>query len=408
MEKSKEIDTPIATATKLDIHKPGSSVDQKLYRDSLKKPTIMSNPQENPGTPPPPSPSNSSSSTPPSVSPKPRLRRKKMLARKTVASGARRKALNKKSKASQVKEIQAPNFDSSSESESYQSATKGEGHGSSDSEKIQESPSEREGACGEEKGIGKIIVPTICGVEHERVEESGRKSKGSGFGEAAEGLVHLSTWRDEPVSSNEETLDDLLKKFGASYDPKKRRTSTTKAPNVPKPSKKRKVSSPTPNTSSLPRGRTTRSRVKQSEADLQRALKESKKKKKDKGKGKIAESSEAVEEEEMELVHQERGTTVEVPTPKPKKPKTSSKKSSSVFVAAEPTLAKRTRSAVKTKQSKVSDDDDWSGEEEEEENDSEKEHDKLAIFGRRKILKGRLLKDLVEPGMMRLMDALAA
>nr|XP_016491330.1 PREDICTED: protein WVD2-like 4 [Nicotiana tabacum] len=226
-------------------------------------------------------------------------------------------------------------------------------------------------------GIGKIIVPAICGVEHERVDENDMKLGGSGSREAAKG-----------------------------YDPKKRRTSITKAPNVSKPSKKRKVSSPTPTASSLPRGKATRSRVKQSKADLIRALEKSKKKKKDKRKGKIAESSEAFEEEEMKLVHQERGTTVEVPTTKPKNPKTSSKKSSSVPVAAEPTLAKRTRSAVKTKQSKVSDDDDWSGDEEE--NDSEKEQDKLAIFGRRKILKGRLLKDLVEPGMMRLLDPLAA
>ncbi|XP_070015797.1 uncharacterized protein [Nicotiana sylvestris] len=282
----------------------------------------MSNPQDNPGTHPPPSPSNSSSTTPPSASPKPRLRRVKILARKTVASGALGKALNKRLKASQVKESQAPNYDSSSESESYQSATEGEGHESSDSKKIQESPSKR----------------------------------------------------DEPVPSTEETLADLLKKVGASYDPKKCRTPTTKAPNVPKPSKKRKASSPTPTASSLPRGRATRSKVKQSEDDLQRALEESKKKRKNKGKGKIAESSEVVEKEEMELVHQER--------------------------------AKRTRSAVKTKQSKVSDDDDWSGKEEE--NNFEKEQDKLAIFGRRKILKGRLLKDLVEPGMMRLVDALAA
>ncbi|XP_070016966.1 uncharacterized protein [Nicotiana sylvestris] len=313
----------------------------------------MSNPQENPGTPPPLSPSNSSSSTPPSVSPKPRLQRQKMLAR-TIVSGALRKALNERLKASQMKESQAPNYDSSSESESYQSATEGEGHGSSDSEKTQESPTER----------------------------------------------------DEPISSNEETLADLLKKVGASYDSKKYRTPTTKAPNVPKPSKKRKASSPTLTASSVPRGRATRSRVKQSETDLQKALEESKKKKMDKGNLKSAESLEVVEEKEMELVHQERGTTVEVPIPKPKKPKTSFKKSSSVFVAAEPTLAKRIKSTVKTKQTKVSDDDDWSGEEEE--NDSEKEQYKLATFGRRKILKGRLLKDLVEPGMMRFVDALAA
>ncbi|XP_019244462.1 PREDICTED: uncharacterized protein LOC109224331, partial [Nicotiana attenuata] len=35
MEDSKEIDTPIATATKLDVDEPGSSVDQKLYRGMI-------------------------------------------------------------------------------------------------------------------------------------------------------------------------------------------------------------------------------------------------------------------------------------------------------------------------------------------------------------------------------------
>ncbi|XP_070027197.1 uncharacterized mitochondrial protein AtMg00810-like isoform X2 [Nicotiana sylvestris] len=35
MEESKEINTPIATATKLDIDEPGSSVDQKLYRGMI-------------------------------------------------------------------------------------------------------------------------------------------------------------------------------------------------------------------------------------------------------------------------------------------------------------------------------------------------------------------------------------
>ncbi|XP_070002267.1 uncharacterized protein [Nicotiana sylvestris] len=331
----------------------------------------MSNSQDNPGTPLPPSPFNSSSTTPPSASPKPRLRRVKILARKTVASRALRKSLNKRLKSSQVKESQAPNSDSSSESESYQSATKGEGHGSSDSEKIQESPSEVSSSVIENLETRFVLVGPIRDVELPGIcrsgEESGMKSGGSGSGEVAEGLVHLSTQRDEPIPSTEEILANILKKVGASYDPKKRRTPTTKAPNVPKPSKKRKASSPTHTTSSLPRGRATRRKVKQSEADLQRALEESKKKRKDKGKGKIAESSEAVEEEEMELVHQERGTTVEVLTPKPKNPK----KSSSVPMTDEPTLAKRIRSAIKTKQSKVSDDDNWSGEEEE--NDSEKE-----------------------------------
>ncbi|XP_070009831.1 uncharacterized protein [Nicotiana sylvestris] len=376
----------------------------------------MSNPQDHPGTPPPPSPSNSSSSTPPSESPKPRFRKQKMLARKAVASEALSKVLNKRLKASQVKESPAQNSDSSSETESFQSATKGDGHGSFDFEKTQEFPTEvsssiienietrfvlvgpsrdvklaetsrsggkkksakekeREGAYGEERGNEKGVVLSICGVAQERLEES-------------------------------EILAGLLRKIGASYDPKKCKATTPKAPNVPKPSKKTKASSQTPSGSSAPRGRATRSMVKQSEADLQKSLEESKKKKIDKGKGKIAESSVAIEEEEMELIHQEMGTSVNVPTPKPKKPKTSSTKSSSVPVASEPSLAKRTIYAVKAKQAKVSDDEEWSGEEEEEE--SEKEQDKFVIFGRRKILKGRLLKDLVEPEMMRLVDSLTA
>nr|XP_016442932.1 PREDICTED: triadin-like [Nicotiana tabacum] len=327
----------------------------------------MTNPQDNPGTPPLPSLSNSTTPSPPSTSPKPRLRRLKILARNIVPSGAPRKKLNEKFKGSQ-----GQNSSSSSDSESYQSAIEGEGPGSSDSEKPQESPSKVISSVSENLESRFILIGSVKDVEvpgsqrsGERVEESGMKSGGSSSREATKGLVHLSTQRDELVSSTKETLADLLKKVGASYDPKRRRTPTTKAPNVPKPSKKIKASSPTPTASSLPRGRATRSRVKQSEVDLQRALKESKKKKMDKGKGKIAEPSKAVEEEEMELVHQERGTLVEVPTPKPKNTKTFSKKSSFVSEAGEPTLDNRTRS-------------------------------------------GRLLKDLVEPRMMGLVDTLAA
>ncbi|XP_070014724.1 uncharacterized protein [Nicotiana sylvestris] len=210
----------------------------------------MTNLQYNPGTPPPPTPSNLSTPPSPSTSPKSRLRRVKMLARKTIAS----EALSKKLKA-----IQVQDSESNSDSESYKSASEGEGPGSSDSEKIQESPSkkfkkekEREGACGEERGNVKrvvdhpptttdLFVPAICGVEQENVEESGKKSGGSGSGEADEWLVNLSTQGDEPGSSTEETLADLLKKVGR---------------------------------------RATRSRVKQSESDFQKAPAESKKKEK--------------------------------------------------------------------------------------------------------------------------------
>ncbi|XP_009799473.1 uncharacterized protein [Nicotiana sylvestris] len=253
-----------------------------------------------------------------------------MLARKTIAYGELSKVLNKKLKSSQLKESSAQEFDSSYESESFKSASEGEEHGSSNTEKIQETPAEvsssvvenlenrfvlvgpirdvklaemsrsegkkkgkeREGESGKERGNGKKGVPAICGV----VEESGIKSGGSGSGEAVEGLVHLRKQRDEPVSSAEETLADLLKRFGASYDPKKRKDTSQKAPIDFKPTKKRKTSSPKPTISSVPRGRAIRSKVKQSEAKLQRALEESTKKKKEKGKAKVTESSEAAEE----------------------------------------------------------------------------------------------------------------
>ncbi|XP_070010325.1 uncharacterized protein [Nicotiana sylvestris] len=383
----------------------------------------MTNPQDNPGTPPPVSPSNTSSSTPPSETPKPRFRRQNMLARKTVASGALRKVLNEKLKASQRKENPTQEFDSSSESEAFISANEGEEHGSSNTDKIQETSGEvsscvvfsivvqnvenrfvlvglvkdvkgaessrsggkkkekeREGASGDERGNGKENFLAICGG----IEESDYKSGGSGSGEATEGLVHLSKQQDKPGSSAEETLADLLKRVGASYDPKKRKASTQKAPTASKPTKKSKMASPKPTVPSVSKGRATRSRVKQSEAELQKALEESKKKKKEKGKAKVVESSEVAEEEEeeMKLVHQERGTDVEVPTPKPKRAKASSKKSSSEPVSAEPSLAKRTRSTMKGKQVKITEEEEeWSREEEEEE--SEKEQDRFTIFGRR-------------------------
>ncbi|XP_019238649.1 PREDICTED: uncharacterized protein LOC109218728 [Nicotiana attenuata] len=107
----------------------------------------------------------------------------------------------------------------------------------------------------------------------------------------------------------------------------------------------------------------------------------------------------------MEQVHLERSTTVEVPTTKSKGNRTSAKKPSKP-VPAEPVLAKRTRSAAKGKQVKIAEEDDeWS---EDEGDESEKEHDRYAMFGKRKILKGRLLKDLEEPGMIRLLTALEA
>ncbi|XP_070022135.1 uncharacterized protein [Nicotiana sylvestris] len=220
-----------------------------------------------------------------------------MLARKTVASGALRKVLNEKLKASQRKESPTQESDSSSESEAFISASEGEEHGSSDIDKIQETSGEVSSCMVfstvvqnvENKFVLVGPVKYVKGVESSR-SGGGNKSEGSGSGEAAEGLVHLSKQQDELGSSAEETLADLLKR----------------APTASKTTKKSKISSPKPTVPSIPKGRATRSRVKQSEAELQKALEESKKKKKEKGKAKVVESSEVAEEEEeeMELVHQ--------------------------------------------------------------------------------------------------------
>ncbi|XP_070011195.1 uncharacterized protein [Nicotiana sylvestris] len=285
-----------------------------------------------------------------------------MLTRKTVAIGALSKRLNAQLKASQAQESE--HSDDSFKSAKNRFVLVGSVRnvempelrrrgGKNKNEKEKES----EGANCDVRGTwievvdssptSEMVRPAICGTEDEIVGESGKKTGGSGSGKTAEGLVNLSSHVDEPGSSIEETLADLLKKVGARYNPKKRRTPTPKVPNTTKNTKKRKANSPTTAEIPLPKGRATRSMVKQSESELQKSLAESKKKRMDKGKTKVVEPSEAVDVEEMEQVHQEEHTTVEVQTPKPKKTKTSSKKSSSGSKAVEPSLAKRTRSAVK-------------------------------------------------------------
>ncbi|XP_070015257.1 uncharacterized protein [Nicotiana sylvestris] len=298
----------------------------------------MSNPQDNLGAPPPPSASGSSTPLSPITNLQPKKRRVKMLAQKTIATGALSKRLNAQLKATQAQE-------SKHSDDSFKSASEGEGPASSDSEKIQSSPSE-------------VRSPLVESVENRcvLVRRKWQKTRGSGSGEAAEGLVNLSSHMDESGSSIEETIADLLKKVGASYNPKKRRTPTPKIPSTTKNTKKRKVNSPTTTEIPLPKGRATRSIVKQSESELQKALDESKKKMIDKGKAKVAETFEVVDVEEMELVHQEEHTTVEVQIPKPKKTKTSSKKSSSGSKAAESSLVKRTRSAMKNKPVRIAED----------------------------------------------------
>ncbi|XP_019246321.1 PREDICTED: uncharacterized protein LOC109225969 [Nicotiana attenuata] len=195
----------------------------------------------------------------------------------------------------------------------------------------------------------------ICGAGSDNIEESVKKTGGSGYGEAAEGLVNLGQKEDEPGSSVEETLADLLKKVGDNYNPKKKRTSMTKSPGTARTNKKRKVAPS--DTIEIPpiRGRATRSQLKQNEEVIQKALEESKKKRMDKGKKKVGEPVEAVDVDEMDLVHQDEdeNAEVEVQTPKPKKAKTSTKKSTPMSKFAEPsTRAKKDQVCSETQTSK--------------------------------------------------------
>ncbi|XP_019239922.1 PREDICTED: uncharacterized protein LOC109219905 [Nicotiana attenuata] len=370
------------------------------------------------------------------ATPQPKKRRVKMLARKKVAGRELSKKLNTQLKASQAQEPQ--NSD-----ESFKSATEGEEIGSSDTEHVtsgtnttnevisvvvenlenrftlvgfvvdvetsesrkrggknkKEKEKESKGVRSEEKGMGKRVVdssPTsdegrmaICGAKS--VEESVKKTGGSGSSKAAEGLINLGQNVDEPGSLVEETLADLLKKVGDNYNPKKKRTSLAKTPGTSRANKKRKV---VPfDTVEIPptRERATRSQLKQNEEEMQKELEESKKKRMDKGKKKVGEPVEAVDVDEMDLVHQDENKNVEVKvqTPKPKKATTSTKKSTPMSKSTEPsTREKRTRSAMKPKQVKIAEEEEWSGEEDDE---SDSEKDKMAMFRKRTILKGRIL-----------------
>ena len=95
---------------------------------------------------------------------------------------------------------------------------------------------------------------------------------------------------------------------------------------------------------------------------------------------------------------------MEVVTPKAKKAKTSTKKFVTKTKSAEPsTLTKRTRYTLKSRKVKIVEEEEWSGEEEEE-YDTEK--DKMVKFGKRTILKGRILRDFEEECMLILLEKL--
>ncbi|XP_070054283.1 uncharacterized protein [Nicotiana tomentosiformis] len=367
-------------------------------------------------------PSKNSSSLPKETTPTPSITpstiplskkgRTKLLARKTVAGSTLSKKLDKQLKDSQVHEPQKSE-------DSFKSATEGEETVSSEIEQVatnlenrfvlvgsmpgiettesgkvggknkkgkeKESEGARSTVRGKEKGVvGSSPTPVsltkesgamvVLGEESAGIEESVRKMGGSGFGEAVEG---------------QETFADLLKRVTASYNPKKKGSSGVNTPGTARANKKRKAASSIPVEIPPTRGRATRSQKKQSEDELEKALEESKRKNAAKGKKNMGEPVDAVEIDEIDLVLRDEDEMEEmkVLTPKAKEAKTSTKKS-----------------AVKSRKVKIVEEEEWSGEEEEDDFDAEK--DKMVKFGKRTILKGRLLRDLEEEGTVMLLEKL--
>ncbi|XP_070036649.1 uncharacterized protein [Nicotiana tomentosiformis] len=121
----------------------------------------------------------------------------------------------------------------------------------------------------------------------------------------------------------------------------------SKIPRTAMGGKKRKDASSIPVKTPPTRGRTTMSHRKQSEANLEKVLAESKKKPTAKRKKNMGEPSKTIKIDEIDLVlHvEDESEKVEVMTPNAKKRKTSKKKSLEKFVDTESSaLAKRTRS----------------------------------------------------------------
>ncbi|XP_070053969.1 uncharacterized protein [Nicotiana tomentosiformis] len=325
----------------------------------------MANVSGNPSSP--PKESTPTPSTTPSTTPIYKKGRFKILACKVVAGEEQSKKINEQLKASQEDEPKKSE-------DSFKYATEREETVSSEIEQVISGPKITSEVISEvaanlenrfvlvgtvasvettEYGkIGGVIV--VWSEESDGEEECVREKGGSGLGEATEGLVRLRKRFQEPVLSVQEPLENLS-----------RRVSDMTLPT---------------------RGRDTRSQKKQSETELEKALKESKRKVAAKEKKKVSEPVEAVEIEEMDLVlhDKEEAEEVEVVTPKVKKIKTSTKKS-----------------ALKSRKVKVVEE-----EESEEEEESDAEKDKMVKFRKRTILKGRPLRDLEEEGMMLLLEKL--
>nr|XP_016471796.1 PREDICTED: ABC transporter F family member 4-like [Nicotiana tabacum] len=234
-------------------------------------------------------------------------------------------------------------------------------------------------------------------------EESWREEEGSRSGDAsvAEGLVRLRKRFQEqtPPKRGRATRSQKMQCEAKLERALKKSKRKIVAKGKKKGTQELKIYLFYPCRDSPKRGIAARSQKKQCESELERALKKSKRKVVAKGKKKVSEPVEVIEIEEMDLVlhDDDKAKEVEVVTPKEKKRKTSKKKSPSKTVDAEPsTLAKRTRYAMKSLKVQVVEEEESEEEEEEEEEETDEEHDKMVKFGKRTILKGRLLRDLEE------------
>ncbi|XP_070017636.1 uncharacterized protein [Nicotiana sylvestris] len=352
------------------------------------------------------------------------------MARKIVAGGEQIKKINKQLKVSREKESQKSE-------DSFKSATEREDSGSSETEQVSSNLKVTleiisEVATNLENRF--VLVGSIAGVDATKSREvggrikKGKEKEGKSTRSVVRGkskrvvdssLTHVDlkketgamvVWRENFAEIEEsETLADLLKRVTDSYNPKKKGSSKAKTPGIARANRKRKgapaisfVTVEIPPT----RDKATRIQKKQDEEKLEKALEKSKRKVVAKRKKKMSEPVKAVDVDEMDMVlrGEEETKKVEVMTPKPKKAKTSTKKSVLESKSAErSTIAKRTKSAVKSKQVKIVEEEEWSGEEED---DSDTEKDKMTKFVKRTILKGRLLRDLEEQGMVLLLEKL--
>ncbi|XP_070035433.1 uncharacterized protein [Nicotiana tomentosiformis] len=209
-----------------------------------------------------------------------------MLAHTVVAGKEQIKKINKQLRASQEVEPQKSE-------DSFKSATEGEETVSSEIEQVKSGPKvtsevtseESEGAQGDMRGMGQGVAessPTHVG----QIEEIG----------AMEGRTEELAEKEESVKERSGSREDV-----EGYKPKKKRSLGVRVPGTSRQIKKRKVASSIPVETPPTRRRVTRSQKKQSEAELEKALGESKRKATAKGKKNVVETVEAVEIDEMDL-----------------------------------------------------------------------------------------------------------